>query len=153
QINGECLMLGVIMQMAERVERLLEEPYCVAAPARPEPCLARVPHRLLPHLGVYGVMRQRFDPVATQGATRSLERLAHLAVPEALAIVQETPVRHVVRQRMAKRVDWLGKERLLLEELSVAEPRERRERFVSRQIGNDFQERAWHVLPDDRRAL
>src|SRR5262245_16889650 len=93
QINGQCLMLGVIMQMAERVERLLEEPYRVAPPARPEPCLARVAHRLLPHLGVYGVMRERFDQVTTQVATLSLERLEHLGVQEAPAIVQETPVR------------------------------------------------------------
>jgi hypothetical protein len=48
EIDGKRLVRSIVRQMAERVERLLEESHRVAASARPEPRLARVPHCLLP---------------------------------------------------------------------------------------------------------
>ena len=89
EIDGERPVPGIVRQVTERGERLLEERHRVAARAGPEARLARVPHRLVPQLGVHRVVGERRGDVAGRAGAAVLERGEDSRVQVAPAIVQE----------------------------------------------------------------
>jgi hypothetical protein len=98
-------------------------------------------------------MGESLDEIGGRRGGAALQRGEHSPVQGAPAVVQEAAVRHLVGQDVAKRVDGLGKEGLLLEQLGLAQPSERRPHLIPGQLGHRLQEPARHVLADDRRGL
>src|SRR5262249_24347191 len=79
----------------------------------------------------------------------SLDRLDDTGVQDAAALVEQSAIRHLVRQRMRERVLDLGEELRLIEELRGAQPIEPPAEGLVRELGDVLKDRTRNVVADD----
>ena len=121
EIDGLLARVALLWQMREGTERLLEVPHSLAV-GRPRhgllPGLPAVCQGLVPHLAPQGMVGQAFDLLGQAVGSEAFEGLDDAGVEHATALLQQTPIGHLVRQGVLEGVDLLGEEPRLVEELS-----------------------------------
>jgi hypothetical protein len=142
--------------VAERHERLLEEADRLpvrelTAGLRSGP--AEVVHRLVPHLATIRMLGEALDLLDQSALGKPFHHLDDLRVEISPAFLQETAVRHLMRERVLEGVFELWKEARLVHELRGLEIGKAGANFVRRQAGNCFEKIEGYVLADDRGDL
>ena len=119
-VDGQFGRLPGLGETPEGPERLLQvgNGLSVGGPRHgPKPGLAEIGDRLLPHLPAQGVVGQPLGLLGDALGREPLDGLGDAGVQGALPLVEQSPVRHFVRERVLERVLEVGKEPGLVEEL------------------------------------
>jgi hypothetical protein len=119
EVDGQLGRLPGLGETAEGLERLLQvgNGLAVGGPRHgPEPSLAEIGDRLLPHLPAQGVVGQPLGLLGDALGREPLDGLGDAGVQGALPVVEQPLVRHLVRERVLERVLEVRKEPGLVEE-------------------------------------
>src|SRR5262249_8733343 len=131
--------LPTVGKAAEGAERLLQvrEGLAIGAPRHgPETGLAEIADRLPPQLPTQGVMGQPLRLLGDALARVPLDGLGDTGVQGALAVVEQTLVGHLMRERVLERVLKVRKELDLVEELCGLQASKLGEHLVLRRAGD-----------------
>ena len=126
-VDGQLGRLPGLGETAEGPERLLQvgDGLAVGGPRHgPEPRLAEIGDRLLPQLPAQGVVGQPLDLLGDALGREPLDGLGDAGVQGALPLVEQAPVRDLVRERVLERVLEVREEPRLVEELRGLQVRE-----------------------------
>ena len=141
-----------LRQRVEDAQRLLE-PGPGVRERRPrrrlESGLPEIGHRLLPQLAPEGVMGEPLDLLAQAIPVERLDRVDDPRVKRAAALLEQTAVRDLVRERVLEGVLEIRIEPRLVEELGGLQVVESATERLVRQLGDRLQQRERHVLADD----
>ncbi len=156
EIDGQDAGLGGLGEMLERPQGLLEVLDGGAVGGAREgapPCLAPIPHRLLPQLGPARMMREALDTLVARLRPPALQRRDEAGVELVAALAQQPAIGHLERQRVREGVLGLGEQPQLVEELARLEPAEAVPQLVLAQLGGGGEEIVGDVFADGRATL
>jgi hypothetical protein len=111
--------------------------------------LAEIVDRLLPQLAPESVMGEPLDLAAEAIPVERLDRLDEPRVKAASTLLQQSPVRDVVRQRVLEGILEIWIQPGLVEKLGGLQVVESATERLVRQVGDRLEQREWNVLADD----
>src|SRR5712691_3447716 len=120
EIDGLFDGLAALREMLQRTERLLEPRHRLPVGRPVEGLGARLTEVLdgfLPDLAPEGVVAQPLDVFGQPPGMQGFDGLHDPAVEDPAPLLQEAPVRHLVREGMLERVFEIGEQARLVEEL------------------------------------
>ena len=151
-VDGQLGRLPGLGETAEGPERLLQvgNGLAIGRPRHgPKPRLAEIGDRLLPQLPAQGVMGQPLGLLGDALGREPLDGLGDAGVQGALPLVEQSPVRDFVGERVLERVLEVRKEPGLVEELRGLQVSQLGAHLGLRRVGDGQEQREGHVLADD----
>jgi hypothetical protein len=152
-MSKPCSEPGLALrQPLEHTERLLEPGPGVleyGSSGSLESGLAEIVRRLLPQLAPNGVMGKPLDVLAEAIPVERLDRADDLRVKLAPTLLQQAPVRDLVRERVLEFVLEIGIEPGLVEELGGVQVVETASKRLVREVGDRLEQSERQVLADD----
>src|SRR5207253_3908637 len=115
--------------------------------------LAKIEHRLVPHLSSVGVVGQALDMFRDSVTVESFDHLDDASVEKTSTFLEDAPVSHLVSQGVLEDVLRIGKERRLIQELCRLQMREMAMQVCLRLVDDGLKQPKGYVLPDDRGCL
>src|SRR5262245_21919696 len=102
------------------------------------------------------LQRMMTEPLRVQreaAGARVFHGSQRAGVQGAAPVVQQAPIRYFLSQRVLERVDWLGEEARLVQELGCLEVHETPPKVLLAHLGDGLEGAVRHVLPKNRRRL
>ena len=155
-IDGLLVALATLGEMLQGHQRLLEARHrlptgraCQRLVAR----LAAVGDGLVPHLAPQGVVRQPFHLVGEPVGIVLFDGRHNAAMEQALPLVQQPPIGHLVRQGVLEGVLALREQAGFVEELGGLQVRQAAVQRLVGRVGNGLQQRPGHLRANHRGGL
>ena len=156
EIDGLGLGLASLGQMSEGAKGGLErrESLMVCGPRRlPTDGIAKIADGLVPHFSAKRMIGEPFDVLCAPVRVETLDGFDDASVEEAAAVVEHSPIRDLVRQRVLERVFGLREELRLVDELRSLQVIESATDGFIRQLGDLLEDREGHVFAYDGGGL
>ena len=151
-VEGFAERLWALAQLLKRGQGLLEERDGFAVGRSRHRLLSRltqVGDRAIPQRPAHSMVSQPLDVLESTVAVERLDRVEDPGVEDALPILKEAPVHHLVGQRVLEGVLGFGEEARLVEKLGDLQAGQAGPERILRQLGDGEKEGERHVAPDD----
>ena len=155
-VKGFAERLWALGQLVKRGQGLLEEGDGLAV-GRSRPCflccLPQVGRRAIPQCPAHRMVSQPLDMLDQTVPVERLDRIEDPGVEDALPVLEEAPVHHLIGQRMLEGVLGLREEARLVEKLRGLKAGQPGPERILWQLGDGEQEGERHITSHNGRRL